>query len=48
MRYLVSVLPEHPQLEAFAAWLDARILPQLDSALARELAAADKAAGISA
>ncbi|MGV3590750.1 MAG: aminoglycoside phosphotransferase family protein [Gammaproteobacteria bacterium] len=44
MRYLVSVLPEHPQLTAFAQWLDRRILPQLDAALARANAAADSAA----
>jgi aminoglycoside/choline kinase family phosphotransferase len=44
MRYLVTVLPEHPQLAAFAAWLHEHILPQLDAALVRENAAADKAA----
>jgi N-acetylmuramate 1-kinase len=41
MRYLVTVLPEHPQLAAFAAWLDRKILPQLDAALAREQSVAD-------
>jgi aminoglycoside/choline kinase family phosphotransferase len=44
MRYLVTVLPEHPQLVAFARWLDKQILPQLDAALAREQSVADKAA----
>ncbi|MEY4642508.1 MAG: hypothetical protein RLZZ227_2502 [Pseudomonadota bacterium] len=37
MRYLVTVLPEHPQLVAFNAWLQAHILPHLDAALEREL-----------
>ena len=40
MRYLVSVLPEHPQLAAFARWLEQQILPQLDAALARAQSAA--------
>ncbi len=44
MRYLVTVLPEHPQLVAFAKWLDKQILPLLDAALAREQSVADKAA----
>lgn len=48
MRYLVTVLPEHPQLAAFARWLDERILPQLDAALVRANAAADKSAQVSA
>ena len=39
MQYLVTVLPEHPQLAAFNAWLRAQILPQLDAALARAQAA---------
>jgi aminoglycoside/choline kinase family phosphotransferase len=44
MRYLVTVLPEHPELAAFAAWLGQRILPQLEAALAREESAADNLA----
>lgn len=40
MRYLVSVLPEHPQLAAFARWLHTSILPDLDAALIRTLAEA--------
>jgi aminoglycoside/choline kinase family phosphotransferase len=48
MRYLVSVLPEHRELAAFARWLDANILPQLDAALRRAQADADKAAKVSA
>lgn len=48
MHYLVTVLPEHPELAAFAQWLDARIRPQLDAALARANAAADAAAKASA
>lgn len=44
MRYLVTVLPEHAQLAAFATWLNRQILPQLDAALAREQSVADKAA----
>ncbi|MDY6982788.1 MAG: phosphotransferase [Pseudomonadota bacterium] len=48
MRYLVTVLPEHPELAEFARWLDARVLPQLDAALARANAAADAAAAANA
>jgi aminoglycoside/choline kinase family phosphotransferase len=48
MRYLVTVLPEHPELVEFAQWLDVRILPQLDAALARANAAADATAKASA
>ncbi|HEY0960852.1 MAG TPA: phosphotransferase [Pseudomonadales bacterium] len=44
MRYLVTVLPEHAELAAFARWLDERILPNLDAALTRANAAADAAA----
>jgi len=44
MHYLVTVLPEHPELAAFAAWLGQRILPQLEAALAREESAADNLA----
>jgi aminoglycoside/choline kinase family phosphotransferase len=35
MRYLVAVLPEHPPLAGFSAWLHQQVLPQLDAALAR-------------
>lgn len=35
MRYLVTVLPEHPPLAAFSLWLHQHILPELDAALAR-------------
>ncbi len=35
MRYLVTVLPEHPRLAAFNAWLHVHILPRLDTSLAR-------------
>ncbi len=44
MRYLVTVLPEHPQLAGFAAWLNQSILPQLEGALARAQNDADQAA----
>jgi aminoglycoside/choline kinase family phosphotransferase len=37
MRYLVAVLPEHPQLDSFHTWLQAQILPHLAAALEREL-----------
>ncbi len=40
MRYLVSVLPEHPQLAAFAGWLHTHILPNLAVALIRTQAEA--------
>lgn len=35
LRYLVSVLPEHPAMAAFARWLHTAILPDLDAALVR-------------
>ncbi len=39
MRYLVTILPEHPQLAAFSAWLHKHVLPRLDAALAAQNAA---------
>jgi aminoglycoside/choline kinase family phosphotransferase len=43
LRYLVSVLPDHPPLAAFAAWIDQQVLPRLDGALARAQNSAEKA-----